>query len=97
VVRRIIVWKSGYRRLLESGTRKPGPKVWEVRGATTPGQPCRSPATKKGRCRLHGGAKGGHPPGKRNSQYRHGERTKAAIAEQRKFGALLEKLCTGLT
>jgi len=39
---------------------------------------CRSPATKKGRCRLHGGASGsGGPPG----QYRHGERTKAAIAE----------------
>jgi len=32
---------------------------------------------------LHGGASGsGAPPGKRNGQYRHGERTKAAIAEQ---------------
>ena len=40
---------------------------------------------------LYGGASGsGGPPGKRNGQYRHGERTKAAIAEQRKFGALLE-------
>jgi hypothetical protein len=48
---------------------------------TKSGKPCRSPATKKGRCRLHGGANGsGGPPGERNGQYRHGERTKAAIA-----------------
>jgi hypothetical protein len=57
---------------------------------TRSGKPCRSPATKKGRCRLHGGVSGsGGPPGKRNGQYRHGERTKAAIAEQKKFSALL--------
>ena len=65
---------------------------------TKSGKPCRSPATKKGRCRLHGGANGsGGPPGKRNGQYRHGERTKAAIAEQRRFGALLKMLRDGLT
>jgi len=41
---------------------------------------------------LHGGATGsGGPPGERNGQYRHGERTKAAIGEQRKFSALLKK------
>jgi len=52
----------------------------------------------KGRCRLHGGAKGsGAPPDKRNGQYRHAERTKAAIAEQRKFSALLKMLRVGLT
>src|SRR5262249_8108049 len=61
------------------------------------GKPCRSPATKKGRCRLHGGARGsGGPPGERNGQYRRGERTKAAIAEQRKFSALLKMLRAGL-
>src|SRR5436309_7751373 len=44
-------------------------------------QTCRSPPTKKWRCRLHGSASGsGGPPGERNGQYRHGERTKAAIA-----------------
>src|SRR5262249_19822716 len=65
---------------------------------TRSGKPCRSPATKKGRCRLHGGAKGsGGPPGKWNGQYRHGERTKAAIAERRKFSALLKMLRAGLT
>jgi hypothetical protein len=62
------------------------------------GRPCRSPATKKGRCRLHGGANGsGGPPGERNGRYRHGERTKAAIAEQKKFSALLKMLRAGLT
>jgi hypothetical protein len=62
------------------------------------GKPCRSPATKKGRCRLHGGANGsGGPHGKRNGQYRHGERTKAAIAERQKFSALLKMLRAGLT
>jgi hypothetical protein len=30
------------------------------------------------------------PPGERNGQYRHGERTKAAIAEQRKFSAFAQ-------
>src|SRR5215470_16463720 len=64
---------------------------------TKSGVPCRSPATKKGRCRLHGGARGsGAPPGKRNGQYRHGERTKAAIAERQKFSALLKMLRDGL-
>jgi hypothetical protein len=53
---------------------------------------------KKGRCRLHGGASSsGGPPGKRNGQYRHRERTKAAIAEQQKFSALLKMLRAGLT
>jgi hypothetical protein len=52
---------------------------------------------KKGRCRLHGGASGsGGPPGERNGQYRHGQRTKTAIAERRKFSALLKMLRGGL-
>ena len=64
---------------------------------TKSGKPCRSPATKKGRCRLHGGARGsGAPAGERNGQYRHGERTKGAIAERRKFSALLKLLRAGL-
>src|ERR1700730_15291809 len=42
-------------------------------------EPYRSPATKKGRCRLHGGASGsGGPPGERNGQYCHGERDQNA-------------------
>ena len=47
-------------------------------------------ATKKGRCRLHGGTSGsGGPPGERNGQYRHGERTKAAIAERQRLAGLI--------
>jgi glucans biosynthesis protein len=57
---------------------------------TKSGTLCRSPATEKGRCRLHGGARGsGGPSGERNGQYRHGERTKTAIAERRRFSVLL--------
>jgi len=38
---------------------------------------------------IAGGANGsGGPPGERNGQYRHGERTKGAIAERQKFSAL---------
>jgi hypothetical protein len=41
---------------------------------------------------LHGDASGsGGPSGNRNGQNRHGERTKAAIAERQKFSALIAK------
>jgi len=47
---------------------------------------------------LYGGANGsGGPPGEQNGQYRHGERTKAAIAERQQFSALLKMLRAGLT
>jgi hypothetical protein len=72
-------------------------KARQCGARTRSGKPCRSPATKKGRCRLHGGASGsGGPSGKRNGQYRHGERTKAAIAERQKFSTLLKMLRAGL-
>jgi hypothetical protein len=61
------------------------------------GAPCRAPATKKGRCRFHGGAPGsGAPFGKRNGKYRHGDRSRAAVAERQKFGKLLKMLRAGL-
>jgi hypothetical protein len=41
------------------------------------------------------GAKGNGPPGERNGQYHPGERTEAAIAEQRKFSALLKMFRAG--
>ncbi len=48
---------------------------------TRAGSPCRSPATPKGRCRLHGGAKGsGGPEGPRNGAWRHGGRSSKALA-----------------
>jgi hypothetical protein len=45
----------------------------------------------KGRCRLHGGASGsGGPPGERNGQFRHGERTKGAITERAEIQHIAE-------
>jgi hypothetical protein len=38
----------------------------------------------------------GGPPGERNGQYRHGEWTKGAMAERRKFSELLKMLRAGL-
>ena len=78
--------------------------LWSRMGSSAPISNFRQPVNAergrraKGCCRLHGGARGsGAPSGERNGQYRHGERTKAAIAEQRKFGALLKMLRDGLT
>jgi hypothetical protein len=87
-------------KLMNAGekTRQPVQfqKARQCGARTKSGKPCRSPATKKGRCRLHGGASGsGGPPGERNGQYRHGERTKTAIAERQKLSALLKK-CSAL-
>src|SRR5262245_5921807 len=49
------------------------------------------------RSRATGASGSGGLLGKQNGQYRHGERTKSAIAEQRKFSALLKMLRAGLT
>jgi hypothetical protein len=62
-----------------------------VRGANQEREALPVTSDEKGRCRLHGAANGSDgPPGERNGQYRHGERTKAAIAERQKFSALAE-------
>jgi hypothetical protein len=53
---------------------------------------------KPNRCRFHGGAPGsGAPFGNRNGKYRHGDRSRAAVAERQKFSALLKMLRAGLT
>ncbi|HKA77517.1 MAG TPA: HGGxSTG domain-containing protein [Pseudolabrys sp.] len=73
-------------------------KTCQCGARTKSGKLCRSPATKKGRCRLHGGARGsGGPSGERNGQYRHGERTQTAIAERQRFSALLNMFRAGVT
>jgi hypothetical protein len=58
---------------------------------TRAGTPCqKAAATGKKRCRMHGGGKGsGAPPGERNGNYRHGLRTREAIAERRALRALI--------
>jgi hypothetical protein len=44
------------------------------------GKPCRAPAVRGWKvCRMHG-ARGGAPEGKRNGNYRHGERSKETMA-----------------
>ncbi len=52
--------------------------------ARTTGQPCRSPAMKNGRCRMHGGKAGRKPT--------HGRYTREAVARQRQAKALLRAL-----
>ena len=49
--------------------------------ARTTGQPCRGPAMKNGRCRMHGGKAGRKPT--------HGRYTKAAIVERHEVRAIL--------
>jgi len=71
-----------------AGTKKAPPeRVGSAGRERRSGSPAGHSRAEKG-CRLHGGARGsGGPPGRRNGQYRHDERIKAAIAEQRKFNA----------
>lgn len=52
------------------------------------GLPCRAPAMKNGRCRLHGGKSSGPPAGNKNA-LKHGEYTVEAIAERRYVKRLL--------
>jgi hypothetical protein len=55
------------------------------------GKPCRSPAVRGWNvCRMHG-AGGGAPKGKRNGNYRHGDRTEKAVATRRVIGDLLRQ------
>lgn len=52
--------------------------------ARTTGQPCRGPAMKNGRCRMHGGNAGRKPT--------HGRYTKNTVAERRELKRLLKAL-----
>jgi len=58
---------------------------------TRKGNSCPQPATPKGRCRMHGGAKGsGGPRGERNGAYRRGRRTQEAIADRKMLRAWIK-------
>jgi hypothetical protein len=74
-------------------TREPLPLRQAPRclARTRAGTPCqKAAATGKKRCRMHDGAKGsGAPRGERNGNYRHGLRTREAIAERRALRALI--------
>jgi hypothetical protein len=52
--------------------------------ARTTGEPCKAPAMKNGRCRMHGGKAGRKPT--------HGRYTKAAIEQRREVRELLRAL-----
>ncbi len=58
-------------------------------------QPCKAPAMKNGRCRLHGGKSTGPktPEGKArsaNANYKYGHYTKKAIAERARMKMMMQ-------
>jgi hypothetical protein len=57
--------------------------------------PCRGPAMKNGRCRMHGGRSPGAPAGSRNGRYRHGRytgETRSLMVDVRRLRAVLAEL-----
>jgi hypothetical protein len=58
------------------------------RARTRHGSPCRSPAMKNGRCRMHGGPSPGAPKGNKNA-LKHGRYTAEAIAWRRSIAELI--------
>jgi hypothetical protein len=56
---------------------------------TRAGTPCKSPAMKNGRCRLHGGKSTGPPKGNKNA-LKHGFYTREAIEGRRYIRQLLK-------
>ena len=56
---------------------------------TRKGTPCKSPAMKNGRCRMHGGKSTGAPKGNQNA-YKHGLYTQKAIADRRYVRQLIK-------
>jgi hypothetical protein len=52
------------------------------------GTPCRSPAMKNGRCRMHGGPSPGAPKGNRNA-FKHGCYSADAMARRRQVAAFI--------
>lgn len=66
--------------------------------ARTTEQPCQNAAMDNGRCRMHGGKSPGSPCGKAHGNFRHGLRTKEAMAELRTLRsavAMLRKIIDG--
>ena len=55
---------------------------------TRSGKPCRGPAMKNGRCRMHGGPSPGAPKGNQNA-YKHGRYSAQSILRRRQIAALI--------
>lgn len=71
-----------------------GTRLCGARARRNDNQPCRQPAMKNGRCRMHGGKSTGPKTeeGKRRSAtaaIKHGHYTKEAIAERKMMSAML--------
>ncbi len=63
---------------------------------TRAGTPCKTPPMRdRTRCRMHGGTSPGAPKGNRYA-WKHGRYSAAAIAERRRFRALMKSLKEGL-
>ena len=45
-----------------------------------------------GRCKLHGGNSQGAPTGMAHGQYKHGRRTKVAMAQHKRWSAAMKEL-----
>lgn len=54
------------------------------------GNPCRSPAMKNGRCRMHGGKSTGPAKGSQNA-FKHGMRSAETIAMRKALNAILRE------
>jgi glucans biosynthesis protein len=69
-------------------------KAVRCRAKTRAGHPCRQTAIRgRGRCRMHGGAKGsGGPRGDRNGNFKHGLWTRANVAERRTMRAKVREI-----
>lgn len=89
-------------RAKRKNSRKTNDSPWAFMKAprcgakTRKGTPCKSPAMKNGRCRMHGGKSTGPktPEGIeriRQAHLKHGRYTKEAIASRKEFNTLLRK------
>ncbi|WP_319936768.1 HGGxSTG domain-containing protein [Thermohalobaculum sediminis] len=58
---------------------------------TRRGSQCQSPAMTNGRCRMHGGASSGAPPGNQNA-LKHGHYRAENIAQRRRASAFLRAM-----
>ena len=59
---------------------------------TRRGTPCRAPAMRNGRCRMHGGPSPGAPQGRRHPNWRHGAYTREAIERRREVAELIRTM-----
>jgi hypothetical protein len=83
-----VVWRQNRR---VNRTRSHMHHAKRCRARTRRGTECHSPATKNGRCRMHGGASTGAPKGNKNA-LKHGRYTSGAMARRRANSLLIQML-----